>query len=507
MDYFWKRPLLLCGLFGVIISWLGFFSYSAVFAVGLVLLVLFFWAIGRQLSVSHIVSLGLLIALCVSVLLTLTHIQRLSVQNGRRTNGVFLVCEEPENHGIFDTVRLKTVQADGLPVGEYVHASGALHHLETGNLIRANMVLSVPKDAYRKNFYANREYLSGTVEDFVLEKAEGDFLLRSLRRLRNGIADTLFDRMGYREASTLLAVVTGNRSYISDTFYGLVKAAGVSHVLVVSGMHLAIIISLMLNVAAFFGLKKPVRLLVLIMTVLAMSALCGFTPSILRAGACYLLYGAGILFDRENTPENTLGAAVLLLLISCPFLIFSVSFRLSVLSTLGIVCCALPIVRYIEETNLLRNRFFKALVSAVLITLSALLFTLPTALSVFGWFSAVSVPTNLLISYAVTLVLTMTIPILSLSAFLPSLTSPFFWFPEILMRYVNDVITLFGSLPFATVEAGCFGVAAAVLVLSAVIVLLLLVRRSLILKKQKKADEKIRNETRPRFRPREVKKD
>ena len=57
--------------------------------------------------------------------------------------------------------------------------------------------------------------------------------------------------MEYDEAATVAAITIGDRSYFSDEFYSNIKKAGVSHVMVVSGMHLSVIVGL----TAFF-IKK-----------------------------------------------------------------------------------------------------------------------------------------------------------------------------------------------------------------------------------------------------------
>ena len=131
-----------------------------------------------------------------------------------------------------------------------------------------------------------------------------------------------------------------------------------------------------------------------------MTAVCGFTKSILRAGFCSLFLAVSILSERDNTTENSLGGAAALLFMISPFTVFSVSFQLSFLSTLGIVSVAMPCLKFIKDNGLLKTNLVFTLFSAVLVTLAATLFTLPISIYTFGYVSNVSVFTNLLIDAA-----------------------------------------------------------------------------------------------------------
>ncbi len=498
--YLVKRPLLLCGLIAVLLSLAAYYSYAAVFVSGMILLILFFWWLASAKSPGAVVSVGLLFVFCLSLLITLRHIAALSQREGSTVEGYFLVAEEPVLHVSHTSQVLEVVQADDLAVGERIWTVGDLSEAETGNLIKAQIKFYVPEDFSRKSGYANGEYLFAEIKQADLKMEEGDFVLCRVRMLRDGIADMFFDHMGYREAATLLAMVTGDRSYISDSFYGLVKQAGVAHVLVVSGMHLTVLVALASRFTQLLTSKKWARMLMIAATVLFMATLCGFTKSILRAGMCYLLYGVSVLFDRENTPENTLGAAVLLLLMDQPFSVFSVSFQLSVLSTLGIVAFGLPILRYMEETDFLNNRILRYLLSSVVITYSATLFTLPVTAYVFGYVSVVGVLTNLIISPVVTLALGAAMVMLILGRLFPFSADALFLLLDLLLRYINAVIIRLGSLPFASVDTGKSGFVFSLLLLAAGIAILFYFKQKIERQKKQQMQKKIISETKPRYR-------
>ena len=123
--------------------------------------------------------------------------------------------------------------------------------------------------------------------------------------------------------------------------------------MVVSGMHLSVIVGLTAVAVKKYFYNKYLQALTMLATVLFMAAVCGFTKSILRAGFCSLFLAVSILSERDNTTENSLGGAAALLFMISPFTVFSVSFQLSFLSTLGIVSVAMPCLKFIKDNRLL----------------------------------------------------------------------------------------------------------------------------------------------------------
>ena len=174
-----------------------------------------------------------------------------------------------------------------------------------------------------------------------------------------------------------------------------------------------------------------------------------------------------------------------------PFSVFNISFQLSVLSTLGIITVAVPVSLRIKTPATPAGRFAKRIISAIAVTLSAMLFTLPVVIYIYGYISTVSVITNLLISFAATSALTLAAVALFINAFLPFAAYPFFLAAGILAKYMNSVITFFGSMPFSTVTVGKFSFYLSLFLLCGVIILLFACKNRRDMLRLKEMDEKI----------------
>ena len=342
-DYLQKRPMLFCAIVSAALCIAGFYSQSAVFFCGIALIILFFLALYFRRPAEIIVTLILAVT-AVSILLTSINAADLSKLNGDTVKGEFTVVSEPEDHGTYTSEVLEVCKCGRLKKGTRILCSCYGETApEYGNRIEASASLSTFKNGTQKrSYYADGIFLRGSLKNIKVENGNDDPVLHIIGNIRKYIKNTLFSNMEYDEAATVAAITIGDRSYFSDEFYSNIKKAGVSHVMVVSGMHLSVIVGL----TAFFIKKhfynKYLRAIVMFATVLFMAAVCGFTKSILRAGFCSLFVAASILSERDNTAENSLGGAAALLFIISPFTIFSVSFQLSFLSTLGIVSVAMP---------------------------------------------------------------------------------------------------------------------------------------------------------------------
>lgn len=493
IDYLKKRPMLLCGLCATSLCVIGFYSRTAIFFIGIALIILFFFFLQKSCNKVYAFIIFMLIIISVSILSTFNKIDKISEADGACVRGSFIVLENSVNHGDYYSSVVKAADCDGLQNGTRVLIFGRDGGFECGDKIDASVNLSAVGEDYKSSDYSEKIYLTGNAEAVTLLSGEKAPFLSSVNNMREYIINTLFASVDYKEAATLTALVLGDRSYLSDEFYGNIKAAGVSHVMVVSGLHLAVIVWLITGTIEKVIYNRFLKAFTVVMTVLFMCVLCGFTKSIIRAGVCYILYAVSIVLKRDNTPENTLGGAVSLILIAEPFAIFSLSFQLSALSTLGITAVALPVIDFIKKGEN-DNGLLMYVVSSAVVTLSALLFTLPVTAYVFGYISTVSVASNMLISYAVTLALSFSAVGLVAYPVLPFVSQILFTAAELSAKYTEFIINLFGGLPFSVVRLGKYAFVFAIFLLFSVIFILFACKRKQDMLKLKIMREKIISE-------------
>jgi competence protein ComEC len=158
-----------------------------------------------------------------------------------------------------------------------------------------------------------------------------------LEKIRTGIRLGLVKEFSKNEWGGLaLALLAGIQDNMDTALSDSYREAGCSHVLALSGMHLALVSALVV-----FLLKKPLGLKVSALGGLAFVMvyifLVGAQPSLFRAAIMYLLGTIAVLGALPRDPLNLLGMSFILQIILRPASGTSVSFVLSYLALGGIL--------------------------------------------------------------------------------------------------------------------------------------------------------------------------
>ncbi|MXW41791.1 MAG: ComEC/Rec2 family competence protein [Acidimicrobiia bacterium] len=169
---------------------------------------------------------------------------------------------------------------------------------------------------------------------------------------------------------------------VSDDF----RAAGLTHLLAVSGQNVAFVLILARPFIERFDYRGR---WVLTLGVIAFFALVTrFEPSVLRATVMAAIAATATLLGREVSSRRVLALAVTLLVLVDPLLVHSVAFRLSVAASAGIILWSPLLVERLCGPRLLRE--------AMAVTVAAQLAVSPLLITTFGGVPVASLPANLL---------------------------------------------------------------------------------------------------------------
>lgn len=239
---------------------------------------------------------------------------------------------------------------------------------------------------------------------------EGDSVVspgEMLVQLRHQVGRAMDRLLPRREAGLLRAMVLGDSGGVSEEDMSRFRQLGVSHILVVSGLHMTILAGFMQFLLCRFPIRKAVRNALTALVLVLFLALSGFQPSACRGAA---MYGVLLLADstgRRADSLNSLGLAVLLVCLFAPFSGGDLGFALSVLATLGIVVLYRPVYQALVGKRLagLARRLWKPVAASLAVTAAALLGTFPVQLAVFGGLPLLTPLANLLLVFPSTLLL------------------------------------------------------------------------------------------------------
>lgn len=213
-----------------------------------------------------------------------------------------------------------------------------------------------------------------------------------------GRFDSLLGKTGFRQSTRVLlrALLTGRRDALSAATRQMFRAAGASHILALSGLHLGIVYLIITKAMAVFGNSRPAALL----RSSAVVAAC--TVFTLATGACPSMVRALLFVVFSEIARHSPGrrrdtlliwcAALMIQLALDPAAVLSAGFRLSYLATLGIGLL-FPVLDgwYPPGKGPLRKVW-----SSMALSLSAQAFTAPLVWLMFGTFPKYFLLTNLL---------------------------------------------------------------------------------------------------------------
>ncbi|MEG2769334.1 MAG: ComEC/Rec2 family competence protein, partial [Oscillospiraceae bacterium] len=249
------------------------------------------------------------------------------------------------------------------------------------------------------------------------------------------------------------AIVTGDKSELSKDVKMQFRQAGLSHILVVSGLHLGIIAGFATLLLGKIFKNKKFSTFLSILFVLVFVCFTGFTPSTVRAGVviCFVLIGKACHFETDAVTSMAL--ALILLLLSNPYACLDAGLLLSFSSTLGLVFLSYFKHEYIEQLK--TNKWF-CFAKPFLVPLFVMVATLPVMIYINGNVSIVGILANIIVVPLLTPVLIMGV-ITLITAVLTGMSDIAFmfgFFEKVFIDIIRFFVNLANKVPYGTISVG-----------------------------------------------------
>jgi competence protein ComEC len=295
-----------------------------------------------------------------------------------------------------------------------------------------------------------------------------------LERFRTGLRRNLVARFSREDnaswGSLSLALLLGVRDNLDSTLARSYRDAGISHVLALSGMHLAVFSALIaLIFKPLLGRRGAAVLGALF--ILAYVFLVGSLPSLDRAAIMYLLGALAILGSLRGNPASILNLAFLIQILIRPESGMAISFILSYLALWGILQVGLRIA------ELLRGRIPPILLDPLAASLGAFIATASVSAAGFGMLRPVGILAGLVVVPLTTLFMVLSLGYLALDLAVPFLARYLGLALSLLYRVLEKLTALSAGLPGIVLEdpGRAFGFGAGTLAFSVLLTVLIFV--------------------------------
>lgn len=263
---------------------------------------------------------------------------------------------------------------------------------------------------------------------------------------------SLFVRNGLDgdEYAIVTAILLGNDETLEPELKTQYAAAGVSHILCVSGMHVGIIfmiLNTLLHPLDYFPRLKFLKMLTLIMFIWLYAHITGLSPSVIRSATMFTFVILGQQLNCRTDIYHSLFASLFFLLLINPLLVFEIGFQMSYLAVFGIVLLQPKFAQLWE----VKSRIGKYFWDLITVSCAAQIATAPLSIYYFGQFPNYFLLSNLAIISLSFMIVVSGVVVLAfswcswLASFLSMILST-----EI--KIMNGIISSINALPYSVVD-------------------------------------------------------
>lgn len=291
---------------------------------------------------------------------------------------------------------------------------------------------SIDRNGYHipHNFDYN-DYLIGMGIDnvFYASKIEVTSHHFHLNQIKSGIEKYIRKISVNDTTDIILLLLFGDDSYLDTGISDAIQRMGITHLFVISGMHIGLIILMIKKLLSSLHLSAFTENIIIIVIIFLYSFLCGFSVSILRSSLSVVL-----IFVVKESKINLSKIDILTFIMICflivnPFTFHLVSFQLSFLLTFTIILMGHEIQSKNEIIRLTK------------LSTVATLFGLPIVLELNGGINLFVIPMSIIFGFIVAKII---LPGLFISILIP-FSMPYF---QIIVRYFIKIVNLFDRFTY-----------------------------------------------------------
>jgi len=256
--------------------------------------------------------------------------------------------------------------------------------------------------------------------------------------------------IGETEFEILSALTLGYKRELDTETKRIFSASGASHVLAVSGLHVAIVFWV---ITLLFGLLRNNKSGRIFFVVISISILwfyafiTGMSPSVMRASVMFSIFVIGENLNRKSNIYNSLTASAFILLLINPNNLFDIGFQLSYAAVFGIIF----LQPKLENLILVKSRFLKFFWSLITVSIAAQIATFPITTYYFGQFPTYFWITNIIVIPSVMALIPLGILLLFVSK-IHVISNVLAVLLNVIIKSIYFLLTFINQLPFAVFE-------------------------------------------------------
>lgn len=367
--------------------------------------------------------LGVLSGLAFFALFTVAEVTPIQARAGETALCTVIVETDVESSYQEGSLRgtLRVIEWDGRKVDFLVQCSSFPASVPGDRFTAEFSLQQLDKTPYRMSYLSKGVYLQAFYKGSYVPQQPSKAARFVLYRLRQVLVRSLQRWMTREEGELEAAMLLGEKTGLPDSILENFRVAGVSHLLAVSGLHIA----LLCGIFSMGHHRRFVRPLILLRAglILVYMALTGLPISVVRAGTMFLLALMGNFFLQPVDLLTSTGTAAILIGLQNAYAPCDVGFQLSFCAVLGVQLAVYLAGQERKALLSLKKPTAVRLLSSCLEPLEAVqvaafagLATMPVLIAQGMTLSGVGVLTNLLVVWMLEPALRLGIAVLAVGA-------------------------------------------------------------------------------------------
>jgi competence protein ComEC len=355
------------------------------------------------------------------------------------------VLNDPER-GAEKTQLMVDIFKDDKNIGRVLVFTDKYSPVIFGDTVRVKGIIKVPEklDNFDYQGYLAKDGVSVIISFPQMEVINSkSSLIGRIYDFKKVLGGRIRDNLSPSLSPVLEAMILGNDQKMDKELKSKLSLSGLSHIIAISGSHIVLFSAMFFEVLLFLGLWRKQALLGSIVFTLFYVFLVGMPASGVRAGIMVGLLFLAQLVSRQSFNLRTLVIAASTMLLFNPLLLkFDLGFQLSFMAVLGIILTGPVFNKWLDVVFRGHIQWLQEIVA---MTFSAQVFTLPLIISSFGYFSIISLLSNIAVLPPTPLLMALGIlvPILGVIVAIPC---------SFLLSYLMWVVDVSSRVPFAILK-------------------------------------------------------
>lgn len=275
--------------------------------------------------------------------------------------------------------------------------------LNYGDKIKVIGEYSVPEGARNYGGFNYKEYLKtqkvyGIYEADnvkILEHNNLSFIELSSNIVKLKIIENFNKILPEDKSQLFLGILIGYDDNLSEDIEESFRKSSLTHLLAVSGAHIAYIITGLSFLFRRLKISKRVTSIITIVFLVFFMYMTDFSSSVVRASIMGIILLVALVLFRKNDIKTTISISILVILIENPYKILDIGLLLSYFATIGIICFSK--LRKSSKVELkVKDKIIEYIRDMILITIFANIFVIPIMIYNFNTVSLTFVVSNLI---------------------------------------------------------------------------------------------------------------